>query len=581
MHSHYSLLRGVAKVSDILKKAKEARCDAIALTDTHSMYGAIEFYKQAQDAGIRPILGVTLFVRHSGYTTHAPLVLLAQNKDGYHNILSLTTKAHFFKHNIPSVTLEEVAAAKTGLIALLPALHNPVQQALIYQDYEEAKKYLAEYEVIFGDSLFIGISPQNPTPRAGAPITAPTEQIVALAKEQNVGVVPAPLVYLLEEDDQEARDVLLRIQRTTLSNLEEEVFEDLLLFPSRNAIEEWCQSVYPESLQTLSQLITSIDWELDLGNWVFPNPPIGDDSRMRKDILRDHVERGFAYRDLQKTKEIEDRIDFELQVITDRGYTDYFLTVVDLIRYMHKNGILNTTRGSAAGSMVSYLAGITNVNPIEYGLPFERFLNPFRPSPPDIDIDIADNRRSEVIEYIISCFGAEKVAQIGTLGTMMARAAVRDTARALGYSYMTGDRIAKLIPLGAQGAPMYIDTALETEKDLQDLHRADETVQHIIRVAKKIEGNARHISVHAAGVVISPTTTVSYTPLERDPKGLTDRPITQYDMHSVEDAGLLKFDILGLTNLAILADAVKLAEQDKNVVLDVEKLPLDDQKHMK
>lgn len=578
VHSHYSLLRGVAKVPALLEKAKATGCDAIALTDTHNLYGAIGFYKKARDMGIRPILGVTLFIRTTDTEQHTPVVLLAQNKQGYQNILALTTQAHFSESRTPALTLEQIAACKDGVIALLPALHNPVQQAFIHRDAVAAKRHLDTYKNIFGENLFIGISPQDPTPKDGTAVAAPTEALVALAREHAVRVIPAPLIYLLEESDKEARDVLLRIQRTTLSNLEEEVFEDPLLFPDRSQLETWCQRVCPEAVQNLSDLIQSIDWELELGNWVFPNPPIGDDTRDHEEILRDYVEQGFARRGVQKTKEAEERVAFELGVITERGYTDYFLSVIDLIQHMHDNGILTTTRGSAAGSMVSYLAGITNVNPIEYQLPFERFLNPFRPSPPDIDMDIADNRRNEVIDYILHCFGEEKVAQIGTLGTMMARAAVRDTARALGYSYMTGDRIAKLIPPGAQGAPMYIDTALEQEKDLRDLHDADETVQHIIRVAKKIEGNARHISVHAAGVVISPTTAVAYTPLERDPKGVTNRPITQYDMHAVEDAGLLKFDILGLTNLAILAGAVTLTKQDKDIAVDVEKIPLDDRK---
>ena len=577
-HSHYSLLRGVAKVPALLEKAKEAGCDAIALTDTHNLYGAIEFYKKAREADIRPILGVTLFIHSADTTQYTPLVLLAKNKQGYQNILSLTTQAHFTEGKIPALTLEQVGACKDGIIALLPALHNPVQQSLIQQDTVAAVRHLVAYKSIFGEHLFIGISPQDPTPKDGTTIVAPMQILVSLAREHAVGVIPAPLIYLLEEGDKEARDVLLRIQRTALSNLEEEVFEDALLFPSRDATEAWCRTVCPEAMQTLSDLIASIDWELELGNWVFPDPPIGDDARDHEEILRSHVEQGFARRGIQKTKEAEERIAFELGVIVERGYTDYFLSVINLIHYMHTNGILTTTRGSAAGSMVSYLAGITNVNPIEYQLPFERFLNPFRPSPPDIDMDIADNRRNEVIDYILRCFGEEKVAQIGTLGTMMARAAVRDTARALGYSYMTGDRIAKLIPPGAQGAPMYIDTALEQEKDLRDLHDNDETVQHIIRVAKKIEGNARHISVHAAGVVISPTTVDAYTPLERDPKGVTNRPITQYDMHAVEDAGLLKFDILGLTNLAILAGAVALTKQDKDIAIDVEKIPLDDRR---
>ena len=335
----------------------------------------------------------------------------------------------------------------------------------------------------------------------------------------------------------------------------------------------------PTRSEHLSTLIQSIDWELNLGNWVFPTPPVpASDTRPHKEILRGYVEQGYEKSRNKKTEETEKRVNFELGIIIDRGYTDYFLTVIDLIHHMHTNGILTTTRGSAAGSLVSYLAGITNVDPLKYQLPFERFLNPFRPSPPDIDMDIADDRRGEVIEYIASQFGEEKMAQIGTLGTMMARAAVRDTARGLGYSYMNGDRIARLIPMGMQGAPMYIDKAMDEVPELKELYQSDETARHIIDVAKKIEGNARHLSVHAAGVVISPTTIIEYTPLEKDTKKNTKHPITQYNMHAVESAGLLKFDILGLTNLAVLADALKLTKEDRDKSIDIERVPLNDEK---
>ena len=577
VHSHYSLLRGVAKIPELLRQAKENGCDAIALTDTHNMYGAIEFYKQAKKDGIRPILGVTLFVRHENIPVHCPIVLLARNKNGYQNILTLVTLAHFTESAVPFVTPDHLKKSRDGVSVVLPALHNPVQQALIQGDIESAKQFLNRYRDIYGTDLYLGIAPQDPTPKGSTPIKAPTDALVALAKEIGTNVIPAPLVYLLTDEDNEAREVLFNVQRTTLSHLEEERFEDRLLFPKRDSIELWCRTVCPEALQTLSDLIESIDWELELGNWVFPRPPITD-NRDHLAIFREYVEQGYAERGLEKTSETEERITFELGVIADRGYVDYFLIVIDLIRHMHSRGILTTTRGSAAGSMASYLSGITNVNPIEYQLPFERFLNPFRPTPPDIDMDIADNRRGEVIEYIAERYGKDKVAQIGTLGTMMARASVRDTARALGYSYINGDRIARLIPMGAQGNPMYIDKAMEEVKELRDLYEVDETARHIITVAKKIEGNARHISTHAAGVVISPTTIVEYTPLERDPKQVVDHPITQYNMHAVEDVGLIKFDILGLTNLAILSGAIALVKQDRNIDIDVENIPVDDKK---
>ncbi len=576
-HSHYSLLRGIAKVDKLVQKAKEAGCDAIALTDTNNMYGAIEFYKQAKKHGIRPVLGTTLHIRNSDSTRLNPIVLLAKNKKGYNNILTLISLANFADSATPHLTPNNICDATDGIIAMLPALYNPIQQSLIRNETETAKTHLNEYRTLFGDSLYLGISPQNPTPKNGTSIQPTTEAVVALARETGTGIIPLPLIYLLSEEDVEGREVLLRVQRMTRPAQEEDVFEDSLIIPKREEIERWTDSVCPEALEHLNTAITACDWELKLGNWVFPTPPVPKDADHTK-LFWEYIESGYEQRKLEKTKEVEDRVNVEMETITNRGYTDYFLSVIDLIRYMHRNNILTTTRGSAAGSMVSYLTGITNVNPIEYQLPFERFLNPFRPSPPDIDIDIADNRRNEVIDYITERFGKEKVAQIGTLGTMMARAAVRDTARALGYSYMNGDRIAKLIPIGAQGAPVYIDDALEQVKELKELHDTEEVVRHIITVAKKIEGNARHLSVHAAGVVISPTTIVNYTPLQRDPKHITKRPITQYNMHAVEDAGLLKFDILGLTNLAILADAVQLVKQDRDRDIDTENIPLNDEK---
>ena len=573
-HSHHSLLNGIAKIPKLLERAKEESCDALALTDSGNMYGAIEFFTAAEAMGVKPIVGVTLFVRHGDSPTRHPLVLLARDDTGYRNMMLLVTLANFAE-NGPVVTEEQLKTSCDGVIALVPPLTGFAHQAIVRGDNGKATDYLRRHRAMFGDRLYAGISPQNPTPRDGTAIAETTEPLIACARDAGVPIIPLPLIYLLDDGDSEARDVAIRIQRSPLSNIEKEVFEDPLLFPKRDDIESWCASVCPEATKNLSSLIESVTLRIDLGKWVFPTPPT-DDARDPKDILRDHVEQGYARRGIEKTNEIAERVDFELGVINDRGYADYFLTVIDLIRFMHGNSILTSTRGSAAGSMVSYLAGITNVNPIEYQLPFERFLNPYRPSPPDVDIDIADNRRSDVIDYIVQRFGEEKVAQIGTQGTMMARAAVRDTARALGYSYMTGDRIARLIPFGAQGAPMYIDTALEQVPDLASLYKAEEDVRHIIDVAKKIEGNARHVSVHAAGVVISPTTVVNYTPLERDQSGTAGRSITQYDMHAVEEAGLLKFDILGLTSLSILSEAVSLTAADRGETVDVEALPADD-----
>jgi len=256
------------------------------------------------------------------------------------------------------------------------------------------------------------------------------------------------------------------------------------------------------------------------------------------------------------------------------------LTVSDLLINAKKMGIYTNTRGSAAGSFVSYLTGITNVNPLDYNLPFERFLNPERPSAPDVDMDIADDRRDDLIDYARKKYGTDHVAQIGTFGTMAARAVVRDVARALGHSYSIGDRIAKLIPFGAQGFPMTIDRALELEPELKQAYKKDTDIHEIIDLAKRLEGNARHIGVHAAGVVIAPKPVIEYSPLQPDPKG--GKTITQYNMYSIADeyggVGLLKFDFLGLKNLAVLADSIKRVKKIQGIDIDVDTIPIDDKK---
>ncbi len=311
---------------------------------------------------------------------------------------------------------------------------------------------------------------------------------------------------------------------------------------------------------------------------MFPDIKIESGLGYQEELSRLAYE-GIKIRELEKTDELVERLEYELGIIKHKGYAPYFLVVGDLLRFAREKGILTTIRGSVAGSLTTYLLGITNVNPLEYKLPFERFLNPERPSAPDIDMDFADNRRDEAINYAREKYGADHVAQIGTFGTMAARAAVRDTARALGHAYMVGDRIAKLIPIGSQGFPMTIDTALKMEPELKKLYKGDEDVKEIIDLAKKIEGCARQTGVHAAGVVISPTPLIDWAPIQLDPKG--GKLITQYDMHSVEDAGLLKFDFLGIKNLAILADAVRMAKEETGDVVDIENVPIDDEKTFK
>jgi DNA polymerase-3 subunit alpha len=331
----------------------------------------------------------------------------------------------------------------------------------------------------------------------------------------------------------------------------------------------------PEVLENTIKVSELVDIELELDTWVFPKFEL-EKGETAESQLKKYVYAGIPKRYEKETEQIINRIEYELEIIKNKGFSIYMLIVADLLKFSRENKILTNIRGSVAGSICTYLLGITNVDPLRFQLPFERFLNPERPSAPDIDMDFADNRRDEVIDYARRKYGEAAVAQIGTFGTMMARGSVRDVARALGYPYGVGDKISKLIPLGKQGFPMTIDIALGMVEELKKLYDNDKVTQEIIDTAKKIEGCARHISVHAAGVVISPTRVDDYAPIQLDPKG--GKIITQYDMHSVEAAGLIKFDFLGIRNLAILGGAVELVKQIENVDVDIENIPMDDRK---
>jgi DNA polymerase-3 subunit alpha len=381
-------------------------------------------------------------------------------------------------------------------------------------------------------------------------------------------------VYYLEPEDATAKALVVHIKNNTSLTTEDEESADDYSFLSSEDAQHAFKDV-PEALNNLQKLIDSCTLELVLGKWVFPNYPKEDgkdyDTMLREKVYREAPERG-----IELVGKLQERIDYELSVIAKKGYSPYFLVVSDLMQHARNAQILTNTRGSAAGSFVSYVTGITTVNPIEYNLPFERFLNPERPSAPDIDMDVADDKRDEFIEYARQKYGENHVAQIGTFGTMAARAAVKDVARALGQPYSVGDRISKMIPFGAQGFPMTIDKAMDQEQELADLFKKDPVVRQVISLAKKIEGNARHMGVHAAGVVMAPTPVTDFTPIQLDPKG--GKIITQYDMYSVEEAGLLKFDFLGLKNLSVLADSIKRVKRIQNIDIDIHRIPLDNEK---
>ncbi|MBX4198696.1 DNA polymerase III subunit alpha [Candidatus Parcubacteria bacterium] len=550
-HSHYSLLEALPKIPDLVKEAKKQGMEALALTDSGNLYGAIEFYKECQDAGIKPIIGVDAYLaartRHDKEarvdSSRSRIVLLAKNELGYKNLLKLVSTSYlegfYYKPRVDKELLEKY---REGLIVILTALPKDAEW----------------WKETFGESLYIDVSRER------------------LPDTEGIAPVVVPEVFYLSPSDRPARDTVLSIQ----SHLgtggrgfdEEEV--DYSFITQKEAAKMYKD--VPEALANVEKIADICNLELKLGEWVFPDIEV-EGGKTHDEALREIVLSGLKRRELEPTEEVMKRIEYELKVIKDKGYPKYFLVVSDLLSFAHDNGILTNVRGSVAGSLVTYLSGITNINPLEFKLPFERFLNPDRPSAPDIDMDFADDRRDEVIDYARQKYGADRVAQIGTFGTMMARGAVRDVTRAMGFPVSTGDMIAKQIPIGAQGFPMTIERAKKENPDFKKLYTADQDVKRIVDMAEKIEGNARHISVHAAGVVIAPKPLTEYTALQYDTKG-EKKIITQYDMYSIEEAGLLKFDFLGIRNLSIIADAISRVKKIEGKDISIEDIPLDDKK---
>lgn len=559
-HSHYSLLNAIPQIDPLVKAAMYYGMPAIALTDKNNLYGAIEFYKACVAAKVKPIIGVDADISLSGIEDR--LILLAENEKGYHNLLKLVSRAQLENPSAPKTKLEHLEAFGADLIALVPesALGRNGSAEMV----EHLQKYLGKANVY----ARLGWNhEEGQSEREGQLRTA------GLAKALGLPLVAADDTYYLKPEDRTVRDIVRKIADP--SQIPDP--EDHAFISTETAEERYRD--FPEALKHSEEIAEKATVVLELGSWVFPKFPIPEGTTYAGE-LEILVRAGIKKRNLEETSELEKRLAYELSVIHAKGYESYFLTVSDLLSYARENGILTTTRGSAAGSLVSYLTGVTNINPLEYRLPFERFLNPERPKAPDIDMDIADDRRDDLVEYARKKYGEDRVAQIGTFGTMMARAAVRDIARAMGYPYGVGDRIAKSIPFGSQGFPMTIDHALEIEEDLQKLYESDEDAETIIDAAKRVEGNARHISVHAAGVVIAPSPVVDFSPIQLDPTG--GKIITQYDMYSITDeyggVGLLKFDFLGLTNLSVLADAVKRVKERRGENIDIENIPLDDEK---
>ncbi len=586
-HSHYSLLDGLPKPNEMVKQAKAHGCPALALTDHGVMYGAIEFYQACVKAGIKPIIGMEAYMamgkladKKTGVDDdYHHLTLLAMNMEGYKNLMVLTTIAHiegyYYKPRIDKDTLKKHSA---GVIALSGCLRGEIARALTGSTYERAQEITREYLDIFGTDRFFGEVQYHPELPEQAIVN---EGMFKLCKEFGFEPVVTVDSHYLQKSDAEAQDILVCVQTGRLrtdKNRLDMTGTDLSMKDPKIIYEEWKD--HPEAVTNTLKIAEMCNLQLDLNKWNFAKYPLPE-GKTSAEHLWDLTVIGAQEKLGAKTDDLSDispeqleRIKYEFDVITKKGYDPYFLIVSDYIKWARTQGIVTTTRGSAAGSFVSYLIDIVAVNPLDYRLPFERFLTVHRPSPPDVDGDFADNRREEVIDYIKSRYGADKVAQIVTFGTMLPRAAVRDVTRVLGYPYSFGDRISKMIPQGSQGFHMTVDRALEENADLRKFAKEDRRVEEVLDLARHLEGCVRHASVHAAGVVISPTALTDFTPLQKEADG--DNVVTQYDMHAVEAAGLLKMDILGIRNLSILGEAITIVQKTKGVLVDINKLPVDD-----
>ena len=583
-HSHYSLLDGLSKIPDMVKTAKKNGMNALAITDHGNMYGAIELYKEAHKAGIKPIIGVEAYIAERGRADKEPgvdnkryhLTLLARTKQGYKNLMRLVTIAnlegYYYK---PRMDKEILRQFSEGIICLSGCMGSQLSRAVLANNLEKADELIKEHQEIFGKENYFLEVHSHPHVENDELLR---KGIIALGKKWNIPVVAGQDSHYLCIDDHEAHNTLLAVNTGVISGKEgtglEFGVDDFSLIDEKTALKYFKD--IPEAVRN-SKMVADLceDYDLELGTAYFPDFPIPA-GQTADEVLRELAYKGFESRKLEKTQVYIDRLEYELKIIKQKGYPAYFLVVSDLLKYAKENGIYTNIRGSVAGSLTTYLTWITKVDPITYKLPFERFLNPERPSLPDIDMDYADNRRDEIIAYAKRKYGEDKVAQIGTFGTMMAKGSVKDVARALGYPYSIGDRISSMIPLGSQGSAMTIDHAIKIVPELKAAYKTEPDTKKIIDLAKKMEGCVRHISVHAAGVVMAPRPLYEFSPVQFDPKG--GNIITQYDMYSIEDAGLPKFDFLGIKNLAILAEAVRLVKIIHKVDIDIDVLDLADKK---
>lgn len=585
-HSDYSLLDGLNKISNMVEKAKDLGMHSLAITDHGNLYGAIKFYKTAKAAGIKPIIGCEIYISQKSIykkdeqeKDYNHLILLAKDLSGYKNLMKLVSisylDGYYYK---PRLDIELLKQYHEGLICLSACVNGYISDPLLHDQDEVAEKRAKELNEIFGqDHFYLEIQKHLDVP----PQEKVNPKLIALSKKLGIPLVATNDNHYTNKADAQAQEILLCIQtQTTILDKDRKLSmissPDFYIKSPKEMASLFAQ--FPEALSNTVKIADMCNLEIPLGKWIMPIFAVPDNKKSA-DFLKELVYEGLKKRYSKVTDEITERVEYELSIILKKKYEMYFLVVSDFVNWAKNQGIaVGPGRGSAAGSVVSYALNITDVDPFYFTLPFERFLNPDRPSAPDIDLDFADTRRDEVIRYVTEKYGSDKVAQIITFGTMEARGAVRDAGRALGMPYSTPDRISKMIPPGWQGHAMTLDAALKQSPDLNRAYSTEPEIKKLLDVAKKLEGVARHASVHAAGVVIADKPLTEYTPLQKESKG--DRVITQYDMYTVgeDGVGLLKMDFLGLRNLTIIEEALRFIKENQKKEIDFAKLPFDDKK---
>ena len=577
VHTEYSLLDGACRIRDLPKLVKEMGQTACAITDHGAMYGVIDFYRACKAEGVHPVIGCEVYVprrtrldkQHEFDAESRHLVLLCKNETGYRNLSYMVSQAYIEGFYIrPRIDLDLLRAHSEGLIGLSACLAGEIPRRILNGDYDGAKAYALELQDILGkDNFYLelqdhGIADQTTVNRA----------LLRMHNETGIPLVCTNDAHYLRREDAESHDVLLCIQTGKTVDDENRMRYEPRNFYLRSTEEmEALFSGYPEAVENTQRIADRCQLEFTFGKYHLPEfklPP-GYDSPT---YLRKLCDEGFAQRYGDEKPDYRQQLEYELAMIEKMGFTDYFLIVSDFVRYAREAGIpVGPGRGSAAGSMVAYCLHITDIDPMQYQLYFERFLNPERVSMPDIDMDFGDTRRGEVVEYVRRKYGDDHVAQIVTFGTMAARGAIRDVGRALNMTYAEVDVVAKLVPSGPGALHITLDDALRLSRQLSDLYESDERVRKLIDPAKALEGMPRHASTHAAGVVITRLPVYEYVPLARNDESI----VCQYNMVTLEELGLLKMDFLGLRNLTVLADAVKMVRRYEPD-FDLEKIPMDD-----